>query len=140
VHPGDSCALSVRQPWAELIIAGRKSIEVRAWTTDYRGPLWPHAGRHIDAMLDDKFSIVDPPRGAFIGRIELVSVISFDATRWEAWRDRHLNPGPYQPGLYAWALLTPRRLHEPVPAVGRLGLFPVEPNLALRLHSLLIVP
>jgi hypothetical protein len=139
VNPAESCALSVRQPWAELIISGRKSIEVRAWTTNYRGPLWLHAGRHIDATLDAKFGVVDPPRGAFIGCVELVSAISFDATRWEAWRDRHLNSGPYQPGLYAWTLLNPRRLREPGPAVGRLGLFPVEPDLALRLYSLLLV-
>jgi ASCH domain-containing protein len=33
-------ALSVRQPWAELILTGRKKIELRTWTTDHRGPLW----------------------------------------------------------------------------------------------------
>lgn len=36
-------ALSVRQPWASLIAAGRKSIEIRTWRTDYRGPLAIHA-------------------------------------------------------------------------------------------------
>lgn len=32
-------ALSVRQPWAEKILRGEKTIEVRSWTTRYRGPL-----------------------------------------------------------------------------------------------------
>ena len=32
-------ALSVRQPWAALIAAGRKTIETRTWTTRYRGDL-----------------------------------------------------------------------------------------------------
>lgn len=32
-------ALSVAQPWSELIALGEKTIEVRAWRTDYRGPL-----------------------------------------------------------------------------------------------------
>lgn len=32
-------ALSLHQPWADLIIAGHKTIETRIWDTDYRGPL-----------------------------------------------------------------------------------------------------
>lgn len=32
-------ALSVRQPWANLIASGQKSIETRTWATDYRGEL-----------------------------------------------------------------------------------------------------
>jgi hypothetical protein len=135
VNTTDGYALSVRQPWAELIISGRKSIETRAWTTDYRGILWLHAGRHVDAILDAKFAIVDPPRGAFVGCVELVSVTTFDASRWEAWRGRHLDPGPYGPGLYAWAVANPQRLREPVPGVGRLGLFAIKPALEVELRS-----
>ena len=29
----------MRQPWADLIAAGRKTIETRTWTTRYRGNL-----------------------------------------------------------------------------------------------------
>jgi len=32
-------ALSVRQPWANLIAAGKKTIETRKWATDYRGQI-----------------------------------------------------------------------------------------------------
>ena len=32
-------ALSVKQPWANLIASGRKTIETRLWGTDYRGEL-----------------------------------------------------------------------------------------------------
>ena len=32
-------ALSVKEPWAGMIRAGRKTIEVRSWATKYRGPL-----------------------------------------------------------------------------------------------------
>ena len=32
-------ALSIKQPWANLIAAGKKTIERRTWTTSYRGPL-----------------------------------------------------------------------------------------------------
>ncbi len=32
-------ALSVKQPWADLIASGEKTIETRTWWTGYRGPL-----------------------------------------------------------------------------------------------------
>ena len=32
-------ALSVKQPWANLIACGRKTIETRTWATRYRGSL-----------------------------------------------------------------------------------------------------
>ncbi len=35
--------LSVRQPWAGLIVHGFKSLENRDWETSYRGPLAIHA-------------------------------------------------------------------------------------------------
>ena len=35
----DMKALSIRQPWAELILQGRKTIELRTWKTCYRGLL-----------------------------------------------------------------------------------------------------
>ena len=41
-------ALSIRQPWAALIVAGRKTIEVRTWSTQRRGPIWIHASKLPD--------------------------------------------------------------------------------------------
>lgn len=37
-------ALTIRQPWAQLIALGVKTIETRSWSTRYRGPLAIHAG------------------------------------------------------------------------------------------------
>src|ERR1051326_1498970 len=41
-------ALSVRQPWAWLIIYGGKDIENRDWPTSHRGPTLIHAGKQWD--------------------------------------------------------------------------------------------
>jgi len=38
-------ALSIRQPWAWLIVHGPKRIENRAWPTRYRGPFLIHASK-----------------------------------------------------------------------------------------------
>ena len=45
--------LTVRQPWASLIIAGTKTVEHRRWRTDYRGELWIHAGLAVDDTAAD---------------------------------------------------------------------------------------
>jgi hypothetical protein len=37
--------ISIRQPWAELIVRGKKDIENRTWNTCYRGPLAIHPPR-----------------------------------------------------------------------------------------------
>jgi ASCH domain len=41
-------ALSVRQPWAWLIVQGFKGIENRTWQTSFRGTVLIHAGMRID--------------------------------------------------------------------------------------------
>lgn len=45
-------ALTVRQPWAQLIALGVKSIETRSWSTGFRGPLAVHAGRALPPKGD----------------------------------------------------------------------------------------
>ncbi len=130
-------ALSIRQPWAELIIQGRKTIELRTWETDYRGPLWLHTGKATDLDLDRSFGVADPPRGAFVGRITLVDISPIDAQRWDRWRGQHLDSGRYQPGLFAWHVSSAERLRQPVPAPGRLKLFKVDQAMARRLDAAL---
>jgi len=42
-------ALSIRQPWAWLIVNGWKDIENREWSTRFRGRLLIHAGKQIES-------------------------------------------------------------------------------------------
>ena len=130
-------AVSIRQPWAELILQGRKTIELRTWDTDHRGLLWLHTGKAADHGLDQSFGVSDPPRGAFVGRVTLVEISPIDPQRWERWRGQHLDSGRYQPGLLAWHLSSAERLRQPVPAPGKLRLFEVDEVLARRLHAAL---
>jgi hypothetical protein len=118
-----SPALSIRQPWAELIISGKKPIEIRSWKTHYRGRIWIHAGQYSDESLDQSHGFKNLFRGGFIGSAELSSIEPFDAYRWESWRSRHLDPGAYHPGLYAWVLVNAHRFEEPIPAPGQKSLF-----------------
>jgi hypothetical protein len=72
-------ALSIRQPWAWLIITGHKDVENRSWTTTYRGPLLIHAARRADdvmADIENRYGVsIDRTALQFsgiIGRVELV--------------------------------------------------------------------
>jgi hypothetical protein len=133
-------ALTVRQPWAELIITGRKSIEVRKWWTDYRGPLWIHAGRTEDVELGRKFGLGQLFNGGFIGRVILTAIVQFDGERWSRWRERHLCDGPMLQTAYGWVLKDPVRLKEPLPAKGALGLFWPDDSITRALQSRLPLP
>lgn len=120
-----SLALSVRQPWAEMIISGRKPIEVRTWQRSYRGRIWIHAGREKDEALELLFGYRELFRGGYVGSAEVTSIEYIDNHRWEAWREMHHDRGPFQPNLFAWVLAHPRRLPSPVPAKGDVGLYTV---------------
>jgi hypothetical protein len=46
-------ALTICQPYAELIARGEKVIENRTWPTSYRGPLLIHAGKSREWLYGD---------------------------------------------------------------------------------------
>ncbi|NYZ79855.1 ASCH domain-containing protein, partial [Candidatus Micrarchaeota archaeon] len=61
-------ALSLRQPFAEYVVSGTKTIELRTWNTNFRGKFFVHAsGKHQTL-----------PTGVIIGSAELVDVIKYE--------------------------------------------------------------
>ena len=123
VHKDHIPALSIRQPWAELIISGKKSIEIRTWPSRYRGPLWVHTGRTSDIELEKSFGFSDLFHGGYIGSVTLEEIMPFDQNVWEQWRPMHLDRGNYEPGYYAWILSNPIRFRVPISGAGDRLLF-----------------
>lgn len=117
--------LSIKQPWAELIMEGRKDVEVRSWATDYRGPLWIHTGQKIDTYASERFPHGDLFRGGIIGCAVLWGIRPFSSKSWEAWRSRHLDDAKFNEELakYGWIFRNPKRLERPIPVKGSTGLF-----------------
>lgn len=91
--------ISVRQPWAWLIVQGHKPIENRDWkfAPKYRGDLLIHAASgmtrteydDVQRFLDDNFpSIKLPPdpmsdmRGGIVGKASLVDVVTESDSPW----------------------------------------------------------
>jgi len=121
-------ALSIRQPWAELILMGRKTIEVRTWTTDYRGPLVIHVGIRSNRELEAALGFHDLFHGGFVGVVTLLDVRPFDRDSWEALRSGHLSVGPMPIGAMAWHVGAPRSFEKPISGRGELGLFQPPPE------------
>ena len=119
--------LSIRQPWVELILLGRKTIEVRSWSTKHRGDLWLHAGKPVDAKA---CAATGTPaselrRGALVGVARVVECFEFDRASWARHQSAHLNYIDFRPGLFGWLLEGARRI-EPVPYLGKLGLMKID--------------
>jgi activating signal cointegrator 1 len=125
-------ALSVRQPWASLIVCGLKTVEIRTWQTTHRGPLYIHASKSLDEMAMNRFQLDGPPTGALLGTVELVKVEPFTPAMWDELADKHLDNGAFMPGLYAWHLVDARPLSEPIAYRGDRNLFPVVLDSAFR--------
>ncbi|CAK0882194.1 unnamed protein product [Prorocentrum cordatum] len=93
--------LSLHQPLASFLAHGLQRIEGRGWTTEFRGPLWIHAGSrqpapediarwealYRDAFAVDGHEVHMPqqyPTSALVGLVEVVDVLS--AEELAAWR------------------------------------------------------
>lgn len=121
-------ALSFRQPWAELIIQGKKKLDLRTWKTSYRGSLAVYASLSVEKEACRDFNI-DPGEltaGAVIGIVDLVKVIKLDEAAFLARTGEHLNTRSYREPMYGWELANPRPLVEPKPAKGRIKWFDVD--------------
>lgn len=132
-------ALSIRQPWASLIMKARKDVENRNWPTRVRGRILVHAAKgmtrdeHEDAIefavdairADPKnaggkrqttlrelgFDFDALERGGFVGTVEIVDCVQ-------------ASPSPWFMGAYGFVLRDPQPM-EFVPWKGQLGFFEV---------------
>jgi hypothetical protein len=103
--------LSVKNPWAYLIIHGGKDIENRTWETQYRGPLLIHASKSMDKYAPRPMGITwSDYNGCIIGKVNLLDCIRDSKSRWA------------ESGLWHWVLGDPKPC-EPIPVRGSLGLW-----------------
>jgi len=121
--------ISIKQPWAYAICAGKKNIENRTWSTKYRGPLLIHAGlksKFTPENLDfcKKHGVTLPeqatvPVGGVVGIADLVDVVTHSKSPWFA-------------GDFGFVLRNAR--HLPLtPSKGSLGIYYPDPALVAEL-------
>jgi len=120
-------ALTVKQPWASLIIYGGKDIENRSWATEYRGRVFITASkgwnsgeqeaakgliedRKIPQKLSETYTRINC--GGVIGTVEIVDCVKQSDSPWFV-------------GPFGWVLRNPRPLVFR-PMSGALGLWDME--------------
>lgn len=143
--------ITIRQPWATLIAIQEKRFETRGWMTRYRGELAIHAGKQIDKEVCREEPIRSLlaahgltaevlPTGAFVAVCRLADchpVLDNDGeTAILGQRERIVNGqeygfGDFAIGRYAWELTEMHKLQEPVPAVGKQGIWNWAGNLGI---------
>jgi len=106
-------AISIKQPWAALVVAGIKTIEVRSWLTHWRGRILIHAARVPDDRSEGWAHVTDDIRpltklgGGVIGEAILTECRHYaDLAQFTQDSKLHLNaPGWFQTKrLYGFVL------------------------------------
>ena len=128
-------SLSVRNPYAILIMMGLKTIEVRSRNTQYRGKLLICASRtivptHHVYFPDDSFPLYEQVdalylmRGNAICTVDLVRVEPFGYEHEDKAFVKHNPKNPY----FAWILENANPI-VPFEVSGQLGFFETDDNL-----------
>ena len=120
-------ALSLRQPWPELILQGRKIIETRTWNTSYRGNFYIHASGKTNKEEMEKHGFKKLPRGKVVGIANLIDTKPYPTENdWKADNEKHLAGHlPYNKKHYGFILTDVKRI-KPKPCKGQLGFFTLK--------------
>ncbi len=129
-------ALSILQPWAEVILNGWKDVENRTWRNSFRGEFLIHAGKRYDSdsepfiletlikigrirgsAVDEYLAVMrNAPRGAVLGTASITSCVT----------PLLVSGSPWAFGPYCYLLADVVRFTTPKPYKGKLGFFNVD--------------
>lgn len=103
-------AISLKQPWANMVASGQKTIETRKWATSYRGPLVICSSKKPDIS----------PAGYALCTAYLYKV------RPMTKKDEKEACIKVYPRAHSWFLKNIKPLKPAVPIKGSLGIFNLE--------------
>jgi hypothetical protein len=145
--------ISLLQPWASLVVLGKKKIETRSWDTKYRGPLLIQASKKMDSFQkglvkqEPFYSALkneeELPRGCIIGKVELLTTSTtaffkqcsggvplthkYSKKEW----DTELAFGDYADGRFGWLLADAIKFEHHFPVKGSLGLWEFDERICM---------
>lgn len=136
--------LTVKQPWATLLVSGETRYLVRDWRTFHRGALAIQAGghlprSHVELCCDPNMRALlhrhgydyamELPAQAVLGTVAVIDCLPITDETLHLF-DPH-DPaalfGQIQIGSWAWVCVDPQPFVRPIPLPGRLGIFTI-PN------------
>lgn len=120
--------LSISQPFADLVISGKKSIELRSWNTNFRGEFLVHAPLKIRIEDAERLKINKKfVTGSIIGKAQLYDVKKYNSVK-EITLDQklHFSTKKFQTKTFGFLLKNAKPLRIPIPWKGQLGIFDVN--------------
>ncbi|MGL5133306.1 MAG: ASCH domain-containing protein, partial [Planktothrix sp.] len=120
-------ALTIHEPWATLLVKGKKQFETREWQRNYRGLLAIHSGKQsvpvedyplgLDEILDE-LGITQDDLNNNKGKIIAIATLK----DIHLMTDKFINEqselerltGFWKPGRYAWELTDIEPLPQPI--------------------------
>lgn len=123
--------LTIKQPWATLIMQKDKRFEFRSWRTKYRGELLIHAGKSVDKKSIERLKAYLPeelPTGKILGKVTLVDCIKCDEEFKKKCMQENKDiyaKSPFEE-TYAWQLENVQVFDQPIEAKGSLSLWEWE--------------
>lgn len=120
-------ALTIKEPWASLIIEEYKKYEFRSWKTNYRGKILIHSGMSVEKDMLSRFKDYDISinPGFIIGEATIVDCILVDEKFNNELRsiDSVVYGRSNHVENYAWKLENIVKYDKPIPCKGKLGLW-----------------
>lgn len=121
-------ALTIKQPWATLIMQGDKRFEFRSWQTKYRGDLLIHAGKGIDKEAMKRLAKYLPaelPYGKILGKVKLVDCIKMSPEFKELLlkENSDIYTKSYFQENYGWQVTDVEVFENPIEVKGHLSLW-----------------
>lgn len=127
--------ITVKQPWASLIVHGIKDIENRTWKTNFRGRVLVHSSMkiadydftqpqyqrlgelHIRRSYDHELKL---KTGLILGSVEIVDCVINHPSIWAEKTIDGNKP------IYNWVLANPILFDKLIPAKGKLSFWDFE--------------
>ncbi|NWJ28327.1 ASCH domain-containing protein [Marine Group I thaumarchaeote] len=120
--------LSVSQPFADLIISGKKIIELRKWNTNFRGEFLIHTP--IKIRIEDCKRLKINKKlvtGAIIGKAELYEVKKYNSVKEiKADQKFHLASKNFHGKTFGFMLKDVKSFRIPISCKGKLGFFEID--------------
>ena len=141
-------ALTIHEPWATLLVKGKKQFETREWQRNYRGLLAIHSGKQsvdiedyplgLSEILDDlgiSQTDLNNNKGKIIAIATLKDIHLMTDKFINEQTELERLTGFWEPGLYAWELTNIKPLSEPIAARGMPGLWEVPDNIYVQIQQ-----
>jgi activating signal cointegrator 1 len=138
---------TVKQPWATLLVHGATQYLVSTWRTFYRGPVAIHASArfprsHVELCCEADMRrllrrtgydyVIELPMQAVLGTVTVADCLRVSEQNREIFdpEDPTVVFGLVQPDRWVWVCSGHVVFAQPVPLVGRLGLFTIPDGIA----------